>query len=128
MERIEIIGHLGADLQLITPPNGKPFVTCRVACSSKVNEQDVTMWYDVTSNNVNAPINEFLTKGTQVFVRGLPSYRVYDSAKYHQKFVGVSIYALEIQLCSSKRDSEQQAAEQPAAEQSEQPVEEAEVY
>lgn len=102
MERIEIIGNLGADAEIKTPQPNVSFIAFRVAVSRKFNGNDVTMWYDVTMNQTDSKILPFLKSGTKVFVRGYPSYRIFDSAKYHQKMIGVTISVSEIQLCDSK--------------------------
>lgn len=116
MERIEIIGNLGADAVIKTPQPNVSFIAFRVAVSKKFNGSDVTMWYDVTMNQTDSKILPFLKQGTKVFVRGYPSYRIFDSAKYHQKMIGVTISVNEIQLCGSKQDnpSPAQQKQEPA--------------
>lgn len=116
MERIEIIGNLGADAEIKTTQPNVSFIAFRVAVSKKFNGNDVTMWYDVTMNQTDTKILPFLKQGTKVFVRGYPTYRIFDSAKYHQKMIGVTISVNEIQLCGSKQDNPAPAQEKQAEE------------
>lgn len=113
MHKLVVIGHLGADAQVITH-NSSQFLTFRVAHSDryKVDGQErvETIWYDCTYARVDAPVVKWLKAGQMVYVTGRPSYRIFDSAKYHQKMVGVSLFVNEIQLCGARRDSSAPAA------------------
>lgn len=97
MVSIELIGNLGADLEMHVY-NGKKFASMRVAQNSTVNGSKVTDWYEVTLNEPSVNLIKYLVKGQCVFVRGIPRYRIYDSAVNHCKMVGVTIMANEIQL------------------------------
>lgn len=107
MQRLEIIGHLGADAEVKAVQGGSQFVAFRVACSQRFSDQEVTQWYDCTMSDPNMKVVQYLKRGTRVFVRGIPSYRIFDSAKYHMKFVGVNVHVLEVQLCSDKKDAQE---------------------
>lgn len=111
MQRLEIIGHLGADAEVKAVQGGSQFVAFRVACSQRFNDQEVTQWYDCTMSDPNMKVVQYLKSGTRVFVRGIPSYRIFDSAKYHMKFVGVNVHVLEVQLCSDKKDAQEPVRE-----------------
>lgn len=113
MQRLEIIGHLGADAEVKAVQGGSQFVAFRVACSQKFNDKEVTQWYDCTLSDPNMKVVQYLKTGTRVFVRGIPSYRIFDSAKYHMRFVGVNVHVLEVQLCSDKKE-DQESAQAPA--------------
>lgn len=112
MQRIEIIGNLGADA-VIQSHNGAQFATFRVGCTEVVKQGgeriDRTQWYNCTFNNVNSGVLPFLKKGKKVFVGGRPRYTIYDSATYRQKMIDVSIFVDQIELLSPKEDAQQQS-------------------
>lgn len=97
MIAIELIGNLGADASVVNN-NGASFVAFRVAHSRKVKGGEVTDWYDVTMNQCSEKLLSYLVSGQCVFVRGIPTYRIFDSAKYHCKMVGVTIMANNVEL------------------------------
>ena len=64
------------------------------------------MWYECTMNNYSEKLLQYLKKGQCVFVRGLPRFRIFDSAKYHCKMVGVTIMVNELQLVGAQPKTE----------------------
>lgn len=110
-----LIGHLGADVQ-VNDVNGNKFASMRVASSESYkdgegNKVEKTTWVDVTLNKYEG-IAPYLKKGTQVYVRGFLSTRVYDSKVDHCKKAGITISATELQLLSSQRESTNTSNEQ----------------
>lgn len=102
MKQLTIIGNLGADAELKVL-NGRECVTFRVAdTESYTNAQgqkvEQTTWYDCVLNNNGGQLLRYLSRGTKVMVQGLPQYRIFDSAKYHTKMVGVSISVQRVEL------------------------------
>lgn len=97
MVSIEIIGNLGVDIQKVNA-NGTEFYSFNVCDNRKVNGQEVSMWYGCNLNKVSDKLLPYLKKGQGVFVRGIPRYRIFDSAKYHCKMVAVDVLVNEIQL------------------------------
>lgn len=110
MKQILIIGNLGADAELKVL-NGRECVTFRIAdTESYTNSQgqkvETTTWYDCVLNNNGGQLLSYLSRGTKVMVQGLPQYRIYDSAKYHAKMVGISISVQRVELVGgSSNDS-----------------------
>lgn len=113
MVQIELIGNLGADARQVTA-NGATFVTFNVAENQKVNGQEVTQWYGCNLNRDVSRLLPYLKKGQAVFVRGLPRYRIFDSAIHHCKQVAVDIFVNEIQLVGGM--PQQQPAPEPERE------------
>lgn len=111
MQQIQIIGNLGEDAQ-VRDFNGAKFVTFRVACSEKVKQSGefvtVTTWYSCSYNRPDSGVVQFLKKGTTVFVQGLPSYTMYDSAANHCKMIDVRIFVDRVQLAGAKREETKQ--------------------
>ena len=106
MQQIQIIGNLGEDCQ-VREFNGQKFVTFRVACTEKYTDhgerKDLTTWYSCSMNRAESGVVPYLLKGTKVYVQGLPSYTLYDSATFHCKMIDVRIFVDKIQLCGEKR-------------------------
>ena len=105
MVSIEIIGNLGADIEKVNA-NGSEFYSFNVCDNRKVNGQEVSMWYGCNLNKVSDKLLPYLKKGQGVFVRGIPRYRIFDSAKYHCKMVAVDVLVNEIQLVGAAPSNE----------------------
>lgn len=109
MKQLLIIGNLGADAELKVL-NGRECVTFRVAdtesyTNSRGEKVENTTWYDCVLNNRADNLMQYLHKGTKVMVQGLPNYRIYDSAKYHAKMVGVQVSVQRVELVGGSNDS-----------------------
>lgn len=113
MVSIELIGNLGADVRKVDN-NGAVFYSFNVCDNRKVGDTEQSMWYGCNLNKVSDKLLPYLKKGQQVFVRGIPRYRIFDSAVYHCKMVAVDILVNEIQLVGAAPKQEEQAGrEQP---------------
>lgn len=109
MVSIEIIGNLGVDIEKVQA-NGTEFYSFNVCDNRKVNGQEISMWYGCNLNKVSDKLLPYLKKGQGVFVRGIPRYRIFDSAKYHCKMVAVDVLVNEIQLVGAAPRSEADAS------------------
>ena len=108
MVSIEVIGNIGADAKKVNY-NGTQFVTFNICDNRKVNDQEVSQWYGCNINRVNENLMKYLVKGQQVFVRGVPRYRVFDSAVHRCKCVAIDIFVNDIQLVGATPASNNQA-------------------
>lgn len=106
MVNIEIIGNIGADAKIVNY-NGSQFVSFNVCDNRKVNDQEVSMWYGCNLNKCNENLFKYLKKGQQVFVRGIPRYRIFDSALHRCKCVAVDVLVNDIQLIGAAPKQEQ---------------------
>lgn len=102
MAKIEFIGNLGADAQ-VKEVNGNKFISFNVADSdiytdSNGQKQERTQWISCTMNGDGGKLLQYLTKGKTVYVRGYLSTRIYDSALFHCKVVGLNCSVREIEL------------------------------
>ena len=113
MVSIEVIGNLGADVKRVDA-NGVTFYSFNVCDNRKVNGNETSMWYTCNLNKVSDKLLPYLKKGQAVFVRGLPRYRVFDSAVHHCKMVGVEVFVNEIQLIGQAPADNLQAAAETA--------------
>lgn len=107
MLKASLIGNLGADAQVKTA-NGRVFVTFRVAHSWNFTSQDGTVnsgtiWVDCIGNNLKGVV-EYLKKGTQVYVEGEISLRVYSSKQDRCMKAGLTIHVQSVQLIGGKTE------------------------
>lgn len=108
MLTLQVIGNLGADAQL-QQANGQEFITFRVAHTEKFtkNGQEVTntVWVDCSYNGNGGNLLPFLKKGAKVFVQGMPTFRVFPSAKHRCYMPGVNLFVRQIELCGGSTES-----------------------
>lgn len=102
-----LIGNLGADAE-VKSANGREFVTFRVAHSWNFTATDGTVnsgtiWVDCIGSNLKGVV-EHLKKGTQVYVEGNVSLRVYSSKVDRCMKAGLTINVDTLQLIGSKPD------------------------
>lgn len=107
MLQATLIGRLGGDAEVKVSESYK-FVTFRVAHSSRWKdatgvEHEETMWVDVTLDG-QPPVTQYLKKGTQIYVQGYLSTRVYSSPKDKCMKAGVTIKAKTIELLGGQPD------------------------
>jgi single-strand DNA-binding protein len=75
------IGHLGRNA-LINDVNGKKVINFSVAHSEKFKDHsgqvvEKTIWVECAWWRENTGVAQYLTRGTQVFVRGIPSVETF---------------------------------------------------
>lgn len=102
-----LIGNLGADAE-VKSANGREFVTFRVAHSWNFTAQDGTVnsgtiWVDCIGNNLKGVV-EYLKRGTQVYVEGEISLRVYSSKQDRCMKAGLTIHVQSVQLIGGKTE------------------------
>lgn len=108
MFKCEVIGNIGADVE-IKESNGSKFAAFRVAHSEYYNDangqkHEVTQWIDVILNDVDSKLIPYLNRGVKVYVRGNARVRAYSSRTARAFVAGVTISAVEVELCGGVRD------------------------
>lgn len=108
MFKCEVIGNIGADVE-IKESNGSKFAAFRVAHSESYTDaggqkHEVTQWIDVILNDVESKLIPYLNRGTKVYVRGNARVRAYSSRTARAFVAGVTVNAVEIELCGGVRD------------------------
>lgn len=108
MLKAEIIGNLGADAE-IKSGEGYSFVSMRIANTEKWKDENgqehtETQWVDVNWSKTDSSLVPFLKSGVKVFVRGFVRTRVYSSKQDRKMKAGLTINALEIELCGGSSD------------------------
>lgn len=97
MVQIELIGNLGANVARVDA-NGSTFFSFNVCDNRKVNDTETSQWYSCSLNKPSENLLKYLVKGQQVFVRGVPRYRIFDSAVHRCKMVAIDVFVNELQL------------------------------
>src|ERR1051326_120795 len=85
LNRVTLIGNLGADPELKTTTNGNTVCTMRVATTEKYKEKEMTEWHRVVVWGAQAEsCGKFLQKGRSVCVEGRIRSRTFekDGAKH----------------------------------------------
>ena len=108
MNRLEVIGNLGADAEVKTE-NGKKFVSLSIADTRRRKKadgtiQESTMWVSATINGDGGELLKYLVKGTKVCAIGDMEVRMYHSEKQRALVAGVKMFVRDIQLISTNVD------------------------
>lgn len=108
MNRLEVIGNLGADAELKTE-NGSKFVSLSIADTRRVKRQDgtydeKTLWISATINGDGGNLLPYLVKGAKVSAIGEMDVRTYHSEKQRALVAGVKLFIRDISLISTNVD------------------------
>jgi len=80
MHRITVIGRLGRDPEMRFTPAGQAVTSFSLASDNKRNGEDNTEWFNCSAWGKLAEIcNQYLTKGSQVYVEGPLTKREYET-------------------------------------------------
>lgn len=107
MLQVTLIGNVGADA-VRKAGDGYEFVSFRVCHNDRYTDSagvrhESTMWVDCVMDK-DAKVVEYIKAGTQVYVTGSLSLRVYSSAKDHCMKAGATIRVQRLELLSGKSD------------------------
>lgn len=123
LNKIQIIGNVGADPEVRCLENGQKVASFRVATSERYKGRDgetkeETTWHSVNAWNKSADfVEKFITKGAQVYVEGRLKSRTYQK-KDGTEAVAVEIAADNVQILGRKGEDAPRAqspAPAPAA-------------
>lgn len=107
MHKATVIGHLGADVELRYLPDGQAVANFSVASTHKYKDaagvqQESTEWFAVSVfGKMGEAANEYLKKGSQVFVSGRFKSRSYVTREGEHRF-SLDLVASEIQFLDSQ--------------------------
>ncbi len=107
LNRVMLLGNLGADPELRMTSGGQAVLSLRLACSESYldkdkNRQERTEWVNVTVwGKRGEALAKLLAKGSRVFVEGGLRTSSYD--KDGEKRYKTEVVASNIILCSSPR-------------------------
>lgn len=113
LNKVQLIGNLGAEPKVITGKEGQSFVTATLATNESFKQGDEwktrVEWHQLVFFGKLSKVTEFLHKGSQVFIEGkLRSNSWTDNDGNSRQTI--SIVVSNIQLLSSGKANEDKAA------------------
>ncbi len=112
LNKIMLIGNLGRDPEMRFTQSGQEQVKFTIACSRswKTPEGDTreeTDWFNITAfGNLGKICNEYLHKGSKVYIEGRVSIRQYDDPQTGQKKTFVDVVATDMMMLDSRQSSD----------------------
>ena len=109
MNKITIIGNLGRDPEMRYMQSGDAVTNFSVATNRRYRtrdgqQRDETEWFNVSAWGRLAEItNQYLSRGSQVYVEGRLSSRMYQSQNGETR-VSLDVFATEVQFLSGAGD------------------------
>ncbi len=111
VNKVILIGHLGADPEMRATTGGIPIARLRIATTESWNDratgqrQDRTEWHTVVAFDKLAGVCErYLSKGKLVYVEGALQTRTWDDKESGQKRYATEIKARELKILSPRGD------------------------
>jgi single-strand DNA-binding protein len=110
LNKVMLTGHLGADPEMRYTPQGSAVTTFRVASSRTWKsadgiQHDDTEWFSVVSWDKLAEIcNQYLTKGSRVYIEGRLQTRSWDDKTSGEKRYKTEVIAQDMIILSSRGD------------------------
>lgn len=108
LNKVMIIGRLGADPEMRYTPSGSPVTTFRVASSRQWRDSnnevhDETEWFSVVAWNKLAEVcNQHLTKGARVYLEGRLQTRSWEDQQSGQTRYRTEVIANDMILLDSR--------------------------
>lgn len=125
--KLQIIGNLGGDVR-VGIVNGKQVLNMSVCYTEKWKDQsgvqkEKSIWLDAAYWNDSTAIAQYLKKGQQVFLEGIPDVKTYENNN-RQVVAQLTLRVNQLQLLGGQRqDSSQSNAPAPQQEGSDIPQE-----
>lgn len=124
VNRITLVGNVGADPEIRYMPDGKPTATVRLATTDKWKDKatgemrEATEWHRVVFFGKLAEIvGEYVTKGQQLYVEGKNKTRKWTDSNGVDRYT-TEVVGREMQMLGKKGDN---AGKTPAAPQDDTP-------
>lgn len=121
LNKVMIIGRLGSDPEMRYTPNGNAVTTFRVASGrqwrdSNGENREETEWFSIVVWSKLAEIcNQYLTKGSRVYLEGRLQTRSWDDPQSGEKRYRTEVIAAEVIILDSKGNREAASGDQRAA-------------
>ncbi len=119
LNKVQIIGYLGADPEMRYTQQGTAITNLRVAVSRSWKGQDgelqeETEWFRITAFEKLAEIcNQYLNKGSRVYVEGRLQTRKYTDKEGVERY-STEVVMQEMIMLDGRRDAEEAPAPAPA--------------
>ncbi|MFQ3630609.1 single-stranded DNA-binding protein [Roseiflexus sp.] len=110
LNKVMLTGHLGADPEMRFTPQGSPVTTFRVASNRSWKsgdgvQHDDTEWFRIVAWDKLAEIcNEYLKKGTRVYIEGRLQTRSWDDRNTGEKRYTTEVVAQDMIILTPKGD------------------------
>ncbi len=107
--KVQLIGRLGKDPELVQFEEGKtkasfPLATNEVYKNASGERMERTQWHDVVVwGKLSEVAASYLQKGSEVAVEGRLSYRTYEDAEGHTRYV-TEVVASELLLLEKRSE------------------------
>lgn len=106
VNKVTIVGNLGADPETRTTQGGKMVTELRIATSYGTGDNEKTEWHRVIVwDKAAEACGQYLKKGRQVYVDGRIQTRTYDDKEGVKKYV-TEIVANEVKFLGGKPAAE----------------------
>lgn len=111
INKVILVGNLGADPELRYTSGGKAVAELRLATTFGFGEKAQTEWHRVIVWEKSAEAaGKYLKKGSKVYVEGRIQQRSYDDKDGNKRYV-TEIVANEVKFLDSKKDGEAESAD-----------------
>ncbi|MBN1485237.1 MAG: single-stranded DNA-binding protein [Chloroflexia bacterium] len=110
LNKVMLIGNLGADPEMRYTPNGKAVTTFRIAVSrtwrdASGNQQEDTQWFRIVTWETLAEIcNRYLTKGRSVYVEGRLQTRSWEGQDGIRRYM-TEVVAQEMIMLDTRQET-----------------------
>lgn len=111
LNKVQLTGRLGADPEMRYTAQGNAVTTFRVASNrswrtAEGETKEDTEWFSIVTWNKLAEIcNQYLTKGTRVYIEGRSQTRSWEDAQSGQTRYKTEIVANDMIMLDSRRDA-----------------------
>jgi single-strand DNA-binding protein len=119
VNKVILIGNLGRDPELRYTPGGSPVTKFTLATTMRWKDkegqqQERTDWHNIVAFGRQAEVcNEYLKKGSQVYVEGRIQTRSYDDKNGNKRYI-TEIIAQLVRMLGRKGEPEAEAPEETA--------------
>jgi single-strand DNA-binding protein len=110
INKVILIGRLGADPELKKTKNGDSFCNLSLATNKKIKDNEKTTWHKIVvfDPRIAETMGKYAKKGTQLYIQGEIETRSYKDANDNQRYVTEIIvprYSGVIKMLSGKGES-----------------------
>lgn len=111
LNKVMIIGNLGADPEMRYLPSGSPVTNLRIAVSRRWKsregeDREETEWFTVNCFDRLAEIaNEYLSKGKQVYIEGRLRTRSWDDQQTGEKRYRTEVVATDMVMLGQRGEA-----------------------
>ena len=109
-----LIGRLGKDPELKYTKAGTAVASFSLATTIKIGEEDKTTWHNIVAWDKTAEVvNEYLKKGSHVFIEGWINNRSYDDKDGNKRYTS-EVVVVRLDFLDPKEDkNKEKPADRP---------------